>query len=241
MTKEEQWLDDEARLVAGEKRLGYFFKDRALLLQALCHSSHVFEKGGSQQDNNETLEFIGDAVLDLVVGHLLFRTYPEMDEGELTRLRAALVQESHLAVMARVMGLGSLLYLGRGEDNTGGRDKPSLLSCAFEAVFGAIFVDGGYEVARQVAEVHLEPWLDQCRAGLLVADPKSRLQEILQERHGEGPLYQLEGSEGPEHAKTFHVTVGFQGQVMARGPATSKKEAEQQAAAVAVRQLMAEA
>lgn len=237
---EEQWKNGDERLAAGEKRLGYFFKNRILLRQALCHSSHVFEQGGRTQDNNETLEFIGDAVLDLVVGHLLFRTYPEMDEGQLTRLRAALVQESHLAVMARAMGLGSLLYLGKGEDSTGGRDKPSILSCAFEAVFGAVFVDGGYESARKVAEEHLRPWLDQCRAGLLVADPKSRLQEILQERHGEGPSYQLEGSEGPDHVKIFHVAASFRGQVMARGSAPSKKEAEQQAATGAIRLLLAD-
>ncbi|MCK5193650.1 MAG: ribonuclease III [Desulfobulbaceae bacterium] len=218
-----------------EKKLGYTFVDQSHLQKAFVHSSYSFEHGKDIRDNNETLEFLGDAVLDLVVGYILFTRFPQMQEGDLTRLRSALVQESHLAVMAREIGLGDHLLLGKGEDASQGREKPSILSCAFEAVIGAVFLDGGYENASAVVEKHVSPWIDERRKTLTSADSKSRLQEMIQEKHNQGPIYVLEKTEGPDHAKVFHVTVQFQGKVLAHGTATNKKEAEQSAAAEAVR------
>ena len=216
------------------EKLGYVFQDISLLQKAFIHSSYAFEQGQDLQNDNETLEFLGDAVLDLTVGYALIKRFPALREGELTRLRAALVQESHLAVMAKDIGLGEHLLLGKGEDASRGREKSSILSCAFEAVMGAVFLDGGYEAARQVVDALVVPYSDEKKEAMYLADSKSRLQEMIQERHNEGPVYVLEKAEGPDHAKIFHVSVRFQDKVLARGTARSKKEAEQQAAAEAI-------
>lgn len=222
-------------LHAFEEKLGYTFTDQSYLQKAFIHSSYSFEHGKDIKENNETLEFLGDAVLDLAVGYALFTRFPQMKEGELTQLRSALVQESHLAVMARDIGLGDHLLLGKGEDASQGREKPSILSCAFEAVIGAVFLDGGYDAACAVSERHVSPWIDKRKKTLTSADSKSRLQEMIQEKHNQGPVYVLEKSEGPDHAKIFHVSVQFQDKVLAYGSASNKKEAEQNAAAEAIR------
>ncbi|MFZ5772326.1 MAG: ribonuclease III, partial [Thermodesulfobacteriota bacterium] len=218
-----------------ESKLGYVFRDMSLLQKAFIHTSYAFEQGQDMQSDNETLEFLGDAVLDLTVGYALITRFPALREGELTRLRAALVQESHLATMARDIGLGEHLLLGKGEDASKGREKSSILSCAFEAVMGAVFLDGGYEAARRVVETLIAPYIDEKKEAMYLADSKSRLQEMIQEKHNEGPVYMLEKAEGPDHAKIFHVSVRFQDKILARGTARSKKEAEQQAAAEAIR------
>lgn len=217
-----------------ENKLGYIFDDTSLLQKAFVHSSYAFEQGKDLQSDNETLEFLGDAVLDLTVGFILIKRFPDMNEGELTRLRAALVQESHLAVMARDIDLGDQLLLGKGEDASQGREKSSILSCAFEAVMGAVFLDGGYDSARAVVDRLVVPYIDERKEAMYLSDSKSRLQEMIQEKHNEGPVYVLEKAEGPDHAKIFHVSVRFQDRVLARGSAKSKKEAEQQAAAAAI-------
>ena len=217
-----------------EEKLGYTFTDQSYLQKSFVHSSYSFEHGKDIKENNETLEFLGDAVLDLAVGYALFARFPQMNEGDLTRLRSALVQESHLAVMAKDIDLGEYLLLGRGEDASQGREKPSILSCAFEAVIGAIFLDGGYDAARAVAEKHVAPWIDERKKTLVSADSKSRLQEMIQEKYNQGPVYVLEKAEGPDHAKIFHVSVQFEDRVLAYGSATNKKEAEQNAAAEAI-------
>lgn len=219
-----------------EDGLGYRFNDPGQLQKALIHSSYAFEQGKSLKKDNETLEFLGDAVLDLTVGHELFQYFPEMREGDLTRLRAALVNERHLALMAREFALGDYLLLGKGEEAGNGREKPSILSCAFEAVVGAIFVDGGYEAAAGFVRVHFVPWFDERQRTIFLADAKSSLQERLQERFNEAPQYVLERSEGPDHDKTFFVTVRFRERILGNGSARSKKEAEQQAAAMALQQ-----
>ncbi len=216
-----------------EKLLGYRFTDLRLLQKALIHSSFAFEQPQVCK-NNETLEFLGDAVLDLVVGFILFRRYPEMQEGELTKLRAALVNETHLAKMARDIELGRFLCLGKGEDSSNGRNKSSILSCAYEAVVGAIFEDGGYEIATEFIEKFFLPAITGKKEELLIADAKSRLQELLQDKHNEAPHYHLDGEEGPSHQKKFTVSVVFQGEVLGTGTAGSKKEAEQKAAAEAL-------
>ena len=222
------------RLAELEELLGYSFNEIGLLLQSLIHRSYAFEYDGRQESDNERLEFLGDAVLDLTIGYALFVNYPEMREGDLTRLRAMLVNESHLAEMAGKVSLGRFLFLGKGEDSTDGRRKPSILSCAYEAVVGAIFHDGGYLAVAAFVERHFVSCLDEQRAKMHLADAKSRLQELTQERYNQAPSYILEDEEGPDHRKIFMVSVRFRDRVLGHGRATSKKEAEQQAAAEAL-------
>lgn len=216
-----------------EQILGYRFTDLRLLQKALIHSSFAFEHSFPGQDN-ETLEFLGDAVLDLVVGHSLFKHFPAMREGELTKLRAALVNETHLAAMARDVELGKFLCLGKGEDASNGRNKSSILACAYEAVVGAIFEDGGYEIVKGFVLRFFVPAFDPKKEALAVADAKSRLQEALQEQFNEAPSYRLDAEEGPSHQKMFTVSVLFREIVLGSGSAGSKKEAEQRAAAAAL-------
>lgn len=224
---------NKERLTEFEQKLGYRFTDLRLLQRALVHSSYAFEQSQGGKDY-EKLEFLGDAVLDLVVGHMLFHRYRELREGELTRLRSSLVNEQHLAKMARDLELGDYLALGKGEDASHGRQKPSILSCAFEAVIGAVFEDGDYQTVATLVEQLFMPVIDGKKEELLIADAKSRLQEILQEKHNEAPTYRIENEEGPSHQKVFTISVCFQDQPLGTGVAGSKKEAEQRAAAAAI-------
>jgi ribonuclease III len=219
-----------------ERRIDYRFTDLRLLQRALVHSSYAFEQAQAGRDN-QTLEFLGDAVLDLVVGHILYRKYPKMREGELTRLRSALVNETHLANMARDIKLGEFLSLGKGEDASNGRNKSSILSCGYEAVIGAIFEDTGYQTVRELIEKFFMPAIEGKQEELLIADAKSRLQEALQDKYNEGPLYIVEAEEGPSHQKLFTIAAHFHGTVLGTGQAGSKKEAEQRAAAAALEKL----
>ena len=230
---------NKERLSEFEKIMEYRFTDLRLLQKALIHSSFAFEQSQAGK-NNETLEFIGDAVLDLVVGHILYKKYENMREGELTRLRAALVNETHLADMARQLELGRFLCLGKGEDASQGRNKSSILSCAFEAVVGAVFEDAGYETAAEIVTRLFVPAIDEKKEEMLIADAKSRLQEKLQEKHNEGPTYRLDKEEGPSHQKLFTISVLFHDEVLGSGEARSKKEAEQRAAAAALKHLKCE-
>lgn len=216
-----------------ESLIGYRFTDLRLLQKAMIHSSYAFEQGHTGQDN-QVFEFIGDAVLDLVIGHLLIRRHPEMKEGELTRFRASLVNESHLAEMARSLGLGTYLCLGKGEDSSNGRDKPSILSCAFEALIGAVFEDSDYETTAALVDRLFSESIEEKQEDLQLGDAKSRLQELLQEKHNEAPTYRLDGAEGPSHRKRFIVSVIFGGRVLGTGAGSSKKVAEQRAAAAAL-------
>ena len=218
-----------------EKRIGYRFTDLRLLQKALIHSSYAFEQAQGGKDN-EILEFVGDAVLDLVIGYALSKRYPSMREGALTRIRASLVNESHLAEMARSVELGRFLCLGKGENASSGRNKSSILSCAFEAVIGAVFEDSGYEHTADLVERLFGSEIENKTKDLLLADAKSRLQELLQEKFNEAPTYSLDREEGPSHKKLFSVSVLFQGEVLGSGTARSKKEAEQRAAAAALDQ-----
>lgn len=227
---------NKGRLSEFEKILGYRFTDLRLLQRALVHSSYAFEQS-QEGENNERLEFLGDAVLDLIIGYILSHRYPEMREGQLTKLRASLVNEQHLAKMAREIELGEYLFLGKGEDASQGREKSSILSCAYEAVIGAVFEDGGYDIVSEILARFFLPDLDTKKEELLVADSKSRLQELLQEKHNEAPIYIIEGEEGPSHQKLFTVSVRFQDEILGTGKAGSKKVAEQQAAADALSEL----
>jgi ribonuclease-3 len=226
---------NKAQLHELEIHLGYNFRDISLLQLALIHRSFAFEHDGRPDTDNERLEFLGDAVLDLTVGYALFARYTGMREGQLTKLRAMLVNEGHLAEMAERIALGRYLCLGKGEDASRGRGKPSILSCAYEAVVGAIFHDGGYGAAADFVQHHFVPRLAGHKETMHLADAKSSLQELTQEKYNEAPVYVLETAEGPDHRKTFTVSVRFRGRVLAHGKATSKKEAEQQAAAAALR------
>lgn len=219
-----------AELEAG---LGYRFTDLRLLQKALVHASYAFEQAQGGNDN-QILEFIGDAVLDLVIGHHLCHLFPTMREGELTRFRSSLVNEAHLAEMARRLELGRFLCLGKGEDASNGRHKSSILSCAFEAVIGAVFEDGGYDTAVALVHRLFNESIVRKKEELQLADAKSRLQEVLQEKYNQAPIYRLDGEEGPSHRKRFTVSVLFHDQVLGSGQAGSKKEAEQRAAAEAL-------
>lgn len=229
-------LDHREQLDALQARTGYRFRDVRLLQQALVHSSFAFERMKSPK-HNETLEFLGDAVLDLALGYILFTRFPEMREGKLTKIRAALVNEFGLAEVARAMGLGAHMLLGHGEQASGGEEKSSILSCACEAVLGALFLDGGYDEALAFVRRWFEPLLDRPQLELLATDAKSGLQEVLQERYNEGPVYVLEEEAGPAHARVFTVSVRFREEILGSGSASSKKEAEQRAARAALDRL----
>lgn len=225
--------DHEEGLHELQERIGYRFRDLRLLQLSLIHSSFAFERLDDGR-HNETQEFLGDAVLDLTVGYILFARFPELREGKLTRIRSALVNENGLADRAREIDLGRHLLLGRGENASHGRDKPSILSCAYEALVGALFLDGGYNAALAFVRRFFEPHIESHQELLLSADAKSSLQELLQERFNEGPAYVLVDEEGPAHARLFSVTVRFQDEELGTGKASSKKEAEQLAARAAL-------
>lgn len=218
-----------------ENILGYAFDDDSLLLQALCHRSYANEQGLPLIDSNERLEFLGDSVIELAVTHLLFEDFPESAEGELTKLRAPLVRGKALARAAERMGLGDYLLLGKGEEQTGGRKKQSILADTFEAVVGALYLDGGFDVARGMVLSCLEELIHEI-VRLGTGDYKSDLQEQAAKRTGGIPRYRVR-DEGPDHYKTFHVTVEVAGKHFGPIPGTSKKEAEQGAARVALLKL----
>ncbi len=212
------------------KKLGYRFKDESLLITALCHASFSNEQSHLQLKNNEKLEFLGDAVLDLVVSHLLMERFEEAVEGELSRFRATLVDETALHEVATTLGLGKYLLLGKGEEISGGRDKPSILADAVEAILGAIYLDGGFGEARRVIERLFLPRLEKLEKGKLVYDYKTLLQELTQQRFKTVPSYRLVAEWGPPHDKTFRVSLSIRGETVSEGEGKSKKEAEQQAA-----------
>jgi ribonuclease III, bacterial len=221
--------DNEEELQELQERIGYRFRDLRLLQLSLIHSSFAFERLDDGR-HNETQEFLGDAVLDLTVGFILFTRFPEMREGKLTRIRSALVSEIGLAEQARKIGLGDYLLLGKGESASNGSDKPSILSCAYEALAGAIFLDGGHDAALAFVRRFFEPDIDRHQEQLVSADAKSALQELLQERFNEGPEYVLMSEDGPPHARLFSIAARFQGKELGNGRASTKKEAEQIAA-----------
>lgn len=226
-----------------EQNIGYTFKNKDLLIEALTHRSFAYERGegGHTPRDNERLEFLGDAVLELAVSHYLWHLYPHYTEGELSRLRSAIVREEELARLAEKLHLGEFLILGKGEEQTGGRKKPSILSGAVEAVIGAIYLDGGWESVMKFVETHLLPFLealsnkDPLRE--LDHDYKTKLQEWMQGNFKKAPTYRIDREEGPDHAKVFYVSVLMDGRVLARGKGRSKKEAQQKAARVAYMKL----
>jgi ribonuclease-3 len=225
-------------LVKLEKAIGHQFADIRLLREALTHSTYAYERRNDQVTDNERLEFLGDAVLDLAISDVLYRNHKSHAEGYMTKTRALVVRETTLALLAKDLGTGDLLLLGKGEEATGGRDKPSNLANAVEAIFGAIYLDAGFEKACQVIRTLLEEPLRLALAGDLVYDYKSRLLELVQATRGGSTLrFQILDESGPVHERLFTAGVLVDEQLVSTGTGCSKKEAEQQAAREALDKL----
>ncbi len=213
-----------------EEALGYHFKRQELLKEALTHRSWGYP-------DFERLEFLGDSVLELCISHLLFEILPTYKEGELSKIRASLVRGERLAEIAKSLSLGDYLLLGKGEEQTGGRQKASILASAFEALVGAVYLDGGFERALEVVRKCFSPYLEEVKGNWRDIDFKTQLQEGVQARFKDLPQYVLLSQSGPEHEKTFEVAVMVKGQVWGKGRGKSKKEAEQRAAEEALKRL----
>ena len=215
-----------------QQNIGYIFRDPQLLRRALTHKSFQYEKGVEVAgDNNETLEFLGDAVIDLVISDLLMKAFPQDNEGLLSKRRSNLVNEESLAEKAKELGVDRALLLGRGERVTGGSEKPRLLCSALEALFGAIYRDGGYEEVQKVASPLFAQLLQQSQdMDQFDRDYKTRYQEWIQKEQKSTPTYHLLKEEGPPHDRLFYVEVRIEDRPMAQGVGRSKKQAEQVAA-----------
>ncbi|MCB1214994.1 MAG: ribonuclease III [Deltaproteobacteria bacterium] len=220
-----------------EKKLGYRFRRRAWLKHALTHKSHANEQRMPAVLHNERLEFLGDAVLELVISDLLMEHYAKSPEGEMSKIRASLVNETTLTQVANSIDLGNYLYLGKGEDMGGGREKSSLLSDAMEAVFGAIYLDRGFKKAYQVIRKFAIELFDQLDNDDFYKDYKTMLQERAQELFRTVPRYKLIRELGPDHDKTFEVSISVKNKVWGQGLGKSKKSAEQNAAKEALENL----
>lgn len=220
-------------LEAFEQRLGHRFGDLHLLLRALTHPSYLNEHPEDEIGDNQRLEFLGDAVLDFVTGSWVYRHYPDFDEGRMTRLRAALVRTETLARLSRQVRVGEVLRIGRGEDEAGGRDRDANLCDAFEAVVGALYLDGGLAAVEAFVEPLIAPVAEAILASEADLDAKSRLQEWSQAEKGITPQYRIVAEEGPDHAKTFVAEVRLGRKVVGRGTGRSKQAAEQAAAQAA--------
>lgn len=217
-----------------QERLNYRFKNDKLLIEALTHKSF------KQPYNNERLEFLGDAVLDLVVGEYLFRKFPKHDEGKLSKMRASLVNEEGFTRLANAIGLGAFMFLSNAEENNKGRTKPSLLSNAFEAVMGAIYLEDGLNRVAEITIRLLEENYDELSLDSLFKDYKTSLQELTQAHFGMTPEYALLHSRGPDHLKEFEIAVKIDGKNYASAVGKSKKVAQQEAARIALEMLKKE-
>ena len=211
-----------------EQSLGYQFKNEKLITEALTHRSYKKEL------NNERLEFLGDAVMDLIVGEYLFELFPKAEEGMLSKLRAALVNEESFTKLAKRLNLGKFLYLSPAEENNNGREKPSILSSAFEAVMGAIYLESGFDVAKEVALQLLKAEFPKITPEELLKDYKTTLQEITQAHFGVVPEYRLISASGPDHKKEFEIGVYIQDKEYARAKGKSKKTAQQEGARLTI-------
>ncbi len=215
-----------------EKNIGYTFKDRELLLEAVTHSSFSNEMRINKRNHYERLEFLGDAVLELISSEYLFEKYPSVPEGGLSKKRASLVCEPSLAICARRMHLGEVIFFGKGEEAAGGREKDSILSDVTEAILGAIYLDSDLECARKYVN---EKILSTLTENELFVDSKTLLQEAVQKHFGADTIdYEIVGESGPEHDKTFRVEVSVSGEILAEGTGKTKKSAQQQAAHTAL-------
>ncbi|MBR5114439.1 MAG: ribonuclease III [Oscillospiraceae bacterium] len=215
-----------------QNRIGYAFRDEKLMENALTHSSYANERGKSRAFSNERLEFLGDSVLGFVTAEYLFKKYPSRPEGEMTRIRAELVCEQSLAATAEALELGSVLLLGKGEEQNGGRTRKSILADAVEALLAAIYLDGGIVPARAFVLDHI-----LAEKPTELTDYKTALQELVQSTGGVSPQYKIIDEYGPDHAKTFVARVEIEGEPAGEGSGRTKKEAEQSAAKAAMESL----
>jgi ribonuclease III len=220
-----------------QERLGHVFGDRGILLQAMTHTSFGHENLSDKPialRDNERLEFLGDAILDVVVSDILLEAFPSANEGQLSKMRAAVVNEKTLAELAKTIQLQDCVRLGKGETQTGGAMKPSSLSCALEALIAAIYLDGGFNAVYPVVRHLFAPLFVEERELMAFYDHKTQLQEMIQSRWRVTPTYHLLQTRGPDHAKTFEVEVRMNGKSLAVALGSSKKEAEQNAARAAI-------
>ena len=222
----------EAALRELVARLRIPLTDINLLDRAFTHTSYANENRAARDKHNERLEFLGDAVLDLIIGEYLFKTYPQMTEGELTKIKAATVCETSLATCSSKLHFGNYLLLGRGEATSGGRERASILADTFEAVIGALYVNTSYEVTAQFVLSHLQGYLEKAKDGKLGKDYKTMLQEYVQQEGEKQIVYTLLSESGPDHDKIFCMEVRIEGKAYGSGTGKSKKEAEQNAAQV---------
>ena len=212
------------------ERLGYTFERPDLLAEAFRHASYVNENEALGLSDNERLEFLGDAVLDLAISHILMALFEDAKEGDLSKYRAYIVNERSLCQVAKVLGLGEYILLGKGELGTHGEEKPSILANTMEALLGALYLDAGYSRTKEIIHRLFIPVLGKIDLEVVKDDYKSLLQEYTQEAHKTRPQYQLVAESGPAHSKTFRVAIHLQGEKLAEAEGKSKKEAEQRAA-----------
>ncbi len=227
----------EQELAFLENKLAYQFKNIGLLCEALQHSSYVNEQRDPDLQDNERLEFLGDAVLDLVITHILMEQFPKTREGDLSRMRATIVNESQLSLVAQRLNLGRHLLLGRGEAQSNGQEKKSILADALEAVIAAVYLDGGLQAGFEVIERQFSEMISHVRDRLAEEDFKSRLQELVQVQFKRIPDYKIVAESGPDHDKTFEVCLSIGNSLTTHGTGKSKKAAEQAAAEVAIEKL----
>ncbi|MDO8644221.1 MAG: ribonuclease III [bacterium] len=231
---------DKKQIKALEKNIGCSFRDKELLTRAITHKSYANEAGFSFGCDNERLEFLGDAVLELTISQALMEKFPHLPEGDLSKMRAGIVNEKQLADMARSLNLGDFLLLGKGEEQTGGRNKNSLLADAYEAVLGAIYQDRGFKKAFELIHAHYESSLPEGPDSVFYQDYKTLLQEKVQSHFRQAPRYRLAREYGPDHDKTFEVNLFVQEKIYGVGTGKNKKEAEQEAARMALEQIEGE-
>jgi ribonuclease-3 len=222
-----------------EKRLGYSFKNKHLLRQALTHRSYVFECEDMDLRHNESLEFLGDAVLGFLVSARVFLHYPNLSEGELSKIKAYMVSAANLAKLAEAIGLGDFILMSRGEEKTGGRRKRTIIADAYEAVLGAVYLDGGAEAAAEYLNRQMTACFEDIDVrDLTSGDFKSALQERLHDIGRSEPLYQVVDEIGPDHLKTFVIQVSADGEILAEASGGTKKDAQQAAARLALQNLI---
>jgi len=217
-----------------EKKLGISFSDKSLVIRALTHRSYLNENKDKDLQNNERLEFLGDAVLELIISFKLFEKYPEKSEGELTSIRSALVRTESLAQQSRDLDVGKYLLMSKGEEDSGGRDKDYLLANTYEALLGAIYLDSGYESCKAFVERTLLKKVDEIVENALFIDPKTKIQELIQAKYKVTPTYQIIKEEGPDHDKYFTVELDVNKRKLSEGYGASKQKAEEDAAQKAI-------
>ena len=222
-------------LIEFEESIGYRFRNKDFLIEALTHSSYANERKHSKYNHNERLEFLGDSVLGLVISDYLFINYPSLPEGELTKTRAKIVCETTLSNCAKSIGLGEYLMLGKGEDTTGGRKRQSLLADAFESVIGAIYLDKGLDDCRNFILIVMKDIISDALSVKIFIDFKTRLQEIIQNDSNVKITYEIVSEKGPDHNKTFYTQVKKDNKILGYGKGKSKKESEQNAAKMALK------